>query len=90
LPFGDDDAPGGASEQPGARADPRTYDVEYYVRLLRESFAARLARALTPEVFAEVFADPQQLGLFTGSLEHARPILTVLREPQGAPADPET
>jgi DNA polymerase I len=63
-------------------ADPRDYDVEYYVRLLRETFAARLASALEPEVFAEAFADPLQLGLFTRSLELARPILTVLRDPR--------
>ena len=29
--------------------DPRDYDVEHYVRVLRENFAARLARAFTPE-----------------------------------------
>jgi hypothetical protein len=61
-------------------ADPRDYDTEYYVRLLRDTFAARLARALEPEVFAEVFADPRQLGLFTRSLAQAQPILTRLRE----------
>jgi DNA polymerase elongation subunit (family B) len=63
-------------------ADPRDYDAEYYVRLLRDTFAARLARALEPEVFAEVFADPLQLGLFTRSLAQAQPILTRLREAQ--------
>ena len=67
--------------------DPRDYDVEYYVRLLRETFAARLARALDPEVFAELFADPQQLGLFTSSLAQARPVLTVMAAAD-APAPP--
>ena len=42
------------------RADPRDYDVDHYVRVLRETFAARLARAFTPEDFAAVFADPEQ------------------------------
>jgi DNA polymerase I len=58
----------------------RDYDVDYYLRLLRETFAARLARALTPEHYAAVFADPAQLSLFAPSLEEARPILTVLSE----------
>jgi DNA polymerase I len=51
------------------------------VRLLRETFAARLARALDPEDFAAVFADPQQPSLFGSSLEQARPILTLLPDP---------
>jgi DNA polymerase, archaea type len=74
------DAQTGSSS--AAHADLREYDVEYYVRLLRETFAARLARALPPEVFAEVFADPRQLGLFTRSLELTRPILTLLPDPR--------
>ena len=60
--------------------DPRDYDVEYYVRLLRETFAARLSRALSPEDFAAAFEDPEQLSLFDRTLAQARPILTVLRE----------
>ncbi|RKG73387.1 hypothetical protein D7W79_25685, partial [Corallococcus exercitus] len=59
------------------------YDVEYYVRLLKDSFAARLARGLAPEDFATVFADPDQPSLFTPSLEDARPVLNVIREPTG-------
>ena len=87
LEGADADEPGsGAAER---AADPRDYDAEYYVRLLRDTFAARLARALEPEVFAEVFADPQQLGLFTRSLAQARPILTRLREVEpSSPLDP--
>ncbi|MDB4972892.1 MAG: pol [Myxococcaceae bacterium] len=57
------------------------YDVAYYLRALRETFAARLARALTPDDFASVFADPTQLSLFAPSLAQARPILTVLSDP---------
>ena len=41
-------------------ADPRDYDVAHYERVLRDTFAARLARAFTPEDFAVVFADPDQ------------------------------
>lgn len=76
------DADERASGDQDSPADPRDYDTEYYVRLLRDTFAARLARALEPEVFAEVFADPRQLGLFTRSLAQARPILTRLRDVQ--------
>jgi DNA polymerase elongation subunit (family B) len=71
----DDDA------RDGDVPDARDYDVEYYVRLLRETFAARLARALAPEEFAAAFADPEQLSLFAPSLAAARPILTRLPDP---------
>jgi DNA polymerase, archaea type len=54
----------------------RNYDVAHYSRLLRETFAARLARALTPEGFSAVFADPDQLALFAPSLHTVKPILT--------------
>ena len=69
-------------DEDGPVSDPRDYDVEYYVRQLRETFAARLVRALTPEDFRAVFADPGQLSLFAPSLGEARPILTVLSEPE--------
>ena len=58
--------------------EPRDYDVEHYVRLLRETFAARLARAFTPADFDAVFADPDQLSLLPPSFETMRPILTRL------------
>ena len=61
-------------------AGMRDYDVEHYVRVLRETFASRLARALTPEDFASVFADPDQLSLFAPSLSTVRPVLTTLLE----------
>ncbi|RKH47311.1 DNA polymerase domain-containing protein [Corallococcus sicarius] len=66
-----------------AGEDPRDYDVEYYVRLLKDSFAARLARGLGAEDFATVFADPEQPSLFTASLADARPVLNVVRQPTG-------
>ena len=71
--------------QDSATRDPRDYDVDYYVRLLRETFAARLVRALTPEDFSTVFADPNQLSLFAPSLAQARPVLTVLLDPRNEP-----
>jgi DNA polymerase elongation subunit (family B) len=59
--------------------DPRDYDVDYYVRLLRASYAQRLARAFTPVDFDAVFADPDQLSIFSLSVESIRSILTPLR-----------
>jgi DNA polymerase I len=58
--------------------DPRDYDVEHYVRLLRETFAARLARAFRPQDFAAVFEDPDQFSLLPPSFEAMRPVLTSL------------
>jgi hypothetical protein len=58
-----------------AGEDPRDYDVGHYARVLRESFAARLERAFTPEDFAAVFADPGQLSLFAPAIEGVRPVL---------------
>ncbi|MFL5607016.1 MAG: ribonuclease H-like domain-containing protein [Gemmatimonadaceae bacterium] len=56
--------------------DPRDYDVEHYVRVLRDTFAARLARAFTLSDFDAVFGDPVQLSLFTPSLGAIRTVLT--------------
>jgi DNA polymerase elongation subunit (family B) len=58
-------------------ADPRDYDVDHYVRLLRGTFAARFARAFTPDDFASVFADPDQLSLFETPLATIRPVLVM-------------
>jgi len=59
--------------------DPRDYDVVYYERLLRDSFAARLQRAFTPNDYAVVFEDPDQASLFAPSLESIQPVLTPRR-----------
>ncbi len=63
-------------DETGARIDPRDYDVEHYMRVLRDTFATRLARALAPEDFAAVFADPDQLSLFAPVLSTLRSVLT--------------
>jgi DNA polymerase elongation subunit (family B) len=55
--------------------DPRDYDVEHYMRILRDTFAARLERAFTVEDYAAVFADPDQLTLFGPSIDDIRPVL---------------
>ena len=64
-----------------ARDGARDYDVDHYERLLRTQFAARLARAFTPDDFAAVFADPDQLSLFAVPLETIRPILVTSEAP---------
>jgi DNA polymerase, archaea type len=62
-------------ELPGS-SDPRDYDADHYVHVLRTGFASRLVRAFAPDDFAAVFADPDQLSLFTPSLAAMRPVLT--------------
>ena len=57
---------------------PHDYDIHHYVRQLRETFAARLARAFTPDDFATLFSDPDQPSLFAPPIESIRPILTPL------------
>ena len=52
--------------------------MDYYVRLLRTTYAARLARAFSPEDFAAVFADADQLSLFEPPIEAVRTVLTEL------------
>ena len=59
-------------------ADPRDYDVDFYLAQLHDTYAARLVRAFSPDDFARVFADPQQLNLFPSQLSEVRPILTIL------------
>ena len=61
---------------------PRDYDVEYYVRLLRDTYAERLSRAFTGEDFSVVFADPDQFSLFAPPIESVRTVLTELPRPQ--------
>ena len=61
---------------PAADAQLAGYDVEYYVRLLRASFAARLQRAFTPEDFKTLFSDPMQESLFAAGIAEIRPVLT--------------
>ncbi|MEO9225586.1 MAG: DNA polymerase domain-containing protein [Gemmatimonadaceae bacterium] len=58
--------------------DPRDYDVEYYVRLLRTSYAERLARAFTPNDFEAVFSSPDQFSLFGSDVDAIHPVLNIL------------
>jgi len=75
------------SDTTGATGDRRDYDVEHYVGLLRDTFAARLARAFTPAGYAAVFADPEQPSLFASALGTVRTVLTA-SEPAPATVDP--
>jgi len=65
----DDDAP---------YADPRDYDTVYYIRLLRSTYAQRLARAFAPEDFCIVFGDADQYSLFTRPIASIGTVLTML------------
>jgi DNA polymerase elongation subunit (family B) len=69
--------------------DPRDYDVDHYGRVLRDTFGARLARALAPTDFEAVFADPDQLSLFAPSTADMRPVLVTRPQPAvpGSPAE---
>ncbi|MEO8501787.1 MAG: DNA polymerase domain-containing protein, partial [Vicinamibacteria bacterium] len=72
---GDDGAPLESAE------DPRDYDAEHYVRLLRDTYASRLVRAFRPEDYATVFADPAQMEMFASSIARIRTILTRHTDP---------
>ena len=73
----------GATDAGASPDDPRDYDALHYLRLLRETFAARLARAFTPEDFATLFDNPLQPSLFAAPIEAIRPALTThLIEPR--------
>jgi DNA polymerase I len=49
--------------------------------VLRDNYAARLARALTPTDFAAVFADPDQLSLLAPPTAAMRPVLDTRATP---------
>lgn len=68
--------------------DPRDYDVDWYVRLLRETYAARMVRAFTVNDFAAVFPHPDQLSLFTPEIGGVRTIL--VGEPALADVSPDS
>lgn len=56
--------------------DARDYDVEHYVRVLRDNFASRLERAFAPEDFEAIFADPRQPSLFSRPIDEMKSVLT--------------
>jgi hypothetical protein len=68
--------------------DPRDYDADYYVRILRTNYASRLARAFMPDDFATLFDDPAQPSLFAPPVETIRPVLVALDDPLSTDATP--
>jgi DNA polymerase elongation subunit (family B) len=78
---------GGVIEEPEdesmatGRTDNRDYDVEHYARVLRGTFAARLERAFTPADYEVLFADPDQMSLFTPPVSTLRTILVSTMSP---------
>ena len=66
-----------------AEGDPRDYDTDYYTRILRSSYAQRLARAFRPEDFDAVFADPDQLSILSPAVDSIRTVLTRLPVSEG-------
>jgi DNA polymerase elongation subunit (family B) len=79
-------APGRDEE---ASADRRDYDLDHYARVLHDTFAARLVRALTVDDFAAVFADPEQPSLFAPAFATMRTVLTPMRVDVATGPDPE-
>ena len=69
-----------SSDEDSAANDPRDYDTEYYVRLLRTTYAQRLVRAFRPEDFDAVFGDPDQISLFTTLVAEIQAVLTTMSE----------
>jgi DNA polymerase elongation subunit (family B) len=65
-------------DAPAAARDARDYDVSFYLRVLLETYAARLARAFTPEDFSALFVDPEQPSLFEKPITSIKPILRVI------------
>lgn len=65
---------GGVIGEPEDEVGPN-YDVDHYARVLRETFAARLARAFTPSDYEALFANPDQMSLFSPPISAIRTIL---------------
>ena len=65
---------------PTESSDLRDYDVDHYARVLRETYAARLARAFTPEDYEALLADPDQMSLFLPPIATMRTVL--IKEPE--------
>jgi DNA polymerase elongation subunit (family B) len=55
--------------------DARDYDVDHYIHVLRDTFAARLERAFDADGWSIVFADPEQPSLFDRDLQSVTAIL---------------
>ena len=63
------------AEAGDGQTDSRNYDVEHYLRVLKDTYASRLARAFAPADFAALFADPDQGSLFPSAYGEIRSVL---------------
>lgn len=57
-----------------ASEDQRDYDVEYYLQLLKNSYAGRLRKAFAPHEFEQIFRVDAQLGLFDCPVDQMQPL----------------
>lgn len=73
----EDPSDSGRSDAAGGSSASRDYDISYYLRLLRETYVARLERAFAPDDFATLFAANGQASLFAPPLEAIQPILHI-------------
>jgi DNA polymerase, archaea type len=58
--------------------DPRDYDVEHYVRSLKDSYAQRLRKAFQSEDFEHLFRLEDQLGLFDRPADQIQSVFVAL------------
>jgi len=70
-----------------SQAGDRDYDVAHYARLLRRTFASRLACAFAPADYEAVLADPGQMSLFMPAIATIRTILRENSEAQAGASD---
>jgi DNA polymerase elongation subunit (family B) len=61
--------------QIGSREQSRDYDIDHYARVLRDTFASRLACGFSPGDYDCVFADPDQMSLFAPPIAAIRTAL---------------
>ena len=66
------------AETAEGQVDPREYDVEHYLRVLKSAYVSRLARAFAPADFAALFADPDQASMFPPAYGEIRSVLREL------------
>ena len=66
-----------------SNAGHRDYDIDYYARQLRQTFAARFACAFSPADFEAVFADPDQMELFMPEVSTIRTVLETKEQSVG-------
>jgi DNA polymerase, archaea type len=58
--------------------DPRDYDIEHYVRSLKDSYAQRLRKAFQSEDFEHLFRLEDQLGLFDRPADQIQSVFVAL------------